>query len=256
MSDASPFSLANRSVLITGASSGIGKALAVLASGMGALCVLSGRDQARLEETRSLLQGCGHVTVPGDVTPGFQDEQWDRIVGAAGPLWGFVHCAGIEKTLPFRSSGLDDLHGISAVNVDAFWNLVQGLLRRGRHVPGELSVVAVSSAAGLHGAAGKTAYAASKGALLSLVRSLAAEYAPKRIRFNCLCPGYVETPMLQSLKALYGDPEQFRRAISDRHPLGLGRPEDVAAAAVFLLSGASKWVTGTALEVDGGYAVR
>ena len=120
----------------------------------------------------------------------------------------------------------------------------------------KLTIVGISSVAALYGAPGKSAYSASKGALISLIKSLAAEYSGKKIRFNCVCPGYVDTPMLDAVTKLYKNEEDFSEAIVKKHPLGLGKPEDVANATVYLLSDASRWVTGSIMTVDGGYGGR
>lgn len=248
-----PFTLRGQRILITGASSGIGKATAKLAAQMGAVCIINGRDEARLKATLSELEGGGHRAIAAPLEPEKCACLVQEAVALAGPLNGFVHCAGIEKTLPFRATSLEDLHEIMSVNLDAFWEITQEIVKKKNHEPQKLSVVAISSVAAQHGAAGNTAYAASKGALISLVKSLAAEYAAQKIRFNCLCPGYMETPMLDAVKRLYSSEEEFERAIVKKHALGLGSPEDAAAAIVYLLSDASRWVTGSVLNVDGGY---
>lgn len=249
----SPFTLEGRKILITGASSGIGKAAAKLASELGAQCVINGRDETRLNAVLSELTGEWHKAIAMPLTPENCKELVIKAVALAGPLNGFVHCAGIEKTMPFRMTELEDLHEIMAVNLDAFWEITRELVKKKNHEQGKLSVVGISSAAGQYGASGKTAYAASKGALISLIKSLASEYAGQKIRFNCVSAGYVETPMLDNIKRLYKTEEEFDEAIVKKHALGLGAPEDIANAAAYLLSDAGRWVTGTVMNVDGGY---
>lgn len=251
--DDSPFTLEGRKILITGASSGIGKATAKLASALGAQCVINGRDETRLSTTLSELTGEGHKAIDMPLTPENCKELVIKAVALAGPLNGFVHCAGIEKTMPFRMTDLEDLHEIMSVNLDAFWKITRELVKKKNHEPGKLSIVGIASAAGQFGASGKTAYAASKGALISLIKSLASEYAGQKIRFNCVSPGYVATPMLDNIKRLYKTEEEFDEAIVKKHTLGLGVPEDVANAVAYLLSDAGRWVTGTVMNVDGGY---
>ena len=249
----SPFTLEGRKILITGASSGIGKAVAKRASELGAQCVINGRDETRLNTTRSELTGEGHKAIAMSLTPENCKELITKAVALVGPFNGFVHCAGIEKTMPFRMTELSDLHEIMSVNLDAFWEITRELVKKKNHEPGKLSIVGISSVTALHGSAGNSAYAASKGALISLIKSLASEYAGQKIRFNCVSPGYVETPMLDNIKRLYKTEEEFEQAIVKKHALGLGTPEDVANAVVYLLSNASRWVTGSVMNVNGGY---
>lgn len=247
------FGLEGQKILITGASSGIGRATARLAAAHGALCVINGRDESRLNETLAALEGEGHIAITAGLSPEHCPALVKEAVAKAGALNGFVHCAGIEKTLPFRMTELSELHEIMAVNLDAYWEITKEILKKKNHEQRKLSVVAISSVAGQKGAAGKTAYAASKGALISLTKSLAAEYAGMGVRFNCVSPGYVNTPMLDNIKRLYKTESDFENAIVKKHLLGLGEPNDVASAVIYLLSEAAKWVTGCVLDVDGGY---
>lgn len=248
-----PFSLEGKVVLITGASSGIGRSTAIHVASLGGKCILSGRDKDRLNETHKDLEGEGHLSLQGDLScKDFLSEMIRSAVKEIGAISGFVHCAGLERTLPFRSTTLEDLHSIMSVNLDVFWLICQEILKRGSHEK-DLSIVGIGSMAGQFGAPGKTAYSASKGALISLIRTLAIEYAPKGIRFNCVCPGYVETPMLDRMKSLYPSEEAFFSSMGQLHPLGLGKPEDVANAIIFLLGSASRWMTGSVVDVDGGY---
>lgn len=253
--DSSPFSLEGRKILITGASSGIGKATAKLAAARGAICIINGRDETRLNATLAELKSEGHRAIAMPLTPENCTELVIKAVSLAGSLNGFVHCAGIEKTMPFRITELSDLHEIMEVNLDAFWEITRELVKKKNHEPQKLSVVGITSVTALHGSAGNSAYAASKGALISLIKSLASEYAGQKIRFNCVSPGYVDTPMLDGIKRLYKTEEEFEHVIVNKHALGLGTPEDVANAVVYLLSDASRWATGSVMNVDGGYGI-
>lgn len=250
------FSLKGKKILITGASSGIGSSVAKLASQQGGACIINGRNEERLNQTLNSLKGEGHIAIVSDLKEGNGTELVKKAVKQAGPLNGFVHCAGIEKTLPFRATQIPELREIMAINLETFWEITQELIKSKNYEKEKLSVVGISSVAALYGAPGKTAYAASKGALISLIKSLAAEYANKKLRFNCICPGYVDTPMLDVVKRLYKTEEEFVLSIASKHPLGLGSPEDVASAVIYLFSDAARWVTGSVLNVDGGYGVR
>ena len=256
MTENALFSLKGKKILITGASSGIGSSVAKLASQQGGACIINGRNEERLNQTLNSLKGEGHIAIVSDLKEGNGTELVKKAVKQAGPLNGFVHCAGIEKTLPFRATQISELREIMAINLETFWEITQELIKSKNYEKEKLSVVGISSVAALYGAPGKTAYAASKGALISLIKSLAAEYANKKLRFNCICPGYVDTPMLDVVKRLYKTEEEFVLSIASKHPLGLGNPEDVASAVIYLISDAARWVTGSVLNVDGGYGIR
>lgn len=255
MNSANPFNLDGHTVLITGASSGIGRAVAIQASLLGARCAITGRNGEHLQETLHSMHGSAHCLIQAELSEDSIENIVPQAVLKLGKFSGFVHCAGIEKTLPFRSTTLEDFRLIMWINVEAFVLLAQQLLMPANRISHGFSAVGISSVAGLYGAAAQTAYSASKGALVSLIKSLACEYAPKKIRFNCLCPGYVNTPMLEGVQSLYRDKEAFKQAIVARHPLGLGNPEDIANAAAYLLSDASQWMTGSVVQIDGGYGV-
>lgn len=202
------------------------------------------------------MGGGGHKSIACELTAENAENLVKTAVGLAGPLSGLVHSAGAELTRPFRNTSLDDLKKVMSINFDVFWVLAQEFVRRGNHDPASASVVGIGSAAGVYGAKGRSAYAASKGALVSLVRTLASEYAPKNIRFNCVSPGLVNTPLLDSMRALYGEEERFKAEVLSKQPLGLGAPEDVAGAVCWLLSPSAKWVTGSVFDIDGGYGIR
>ncbi len=247
--------LDGKRVLVTGASSGIGAAIARIVAERGATCLLVARNAERLEGVRQSLTGSAHRLFVKDLAQKSEITSLMEEISTDGlPLYGLVHCAGIEKTQPFRTTTEDELDETFAVNFRAFWHLIQHFVRRGSHEKEDSRVVAIASVAGLLGIAGNAAYSASKGALIALIRSLAVEYAPKNIRFNCLCPGYVETPMLEKAKTLFPSNEAFNAQIVGKHPLGLGQPEDIAQAAAFLLGPGGRWATGMAMSLDGGYS--
>ncbi len=250
------FSLKGKNILVTGASSGLGRACATVASGLGANVILVGRDEDRLAVVlRELTPSGRHLVFAQDLTV---YTEIDRMVSSAvaqlGPLDGFVHSAGLGMTLPLRSTTPTQLEKVFAINVYAAIELCRVLAKKDAVGPNGSSFVLISSIMGLVGEPGKTAYCASKSALLSATRAMAVELAPRRVRVNCVLPAVVETEMAA---AYFGtvSPET-KAAVVAAHPLGLGTPDDVANACAFLLSDGSRWITGSHLIVDGGYSAK
>ena len=250
-----PLDLTGRVVIVTGASSGIGLATAVLLSQLGAKLVLVARSRERLELAHAQLTGMEHRVEPFDFSaPGVDVAAWMKTISAqTGPIGGIVHCAGVQLIKPVRLLAEADLDAIMKVNVSAALLLAKGLRVKGVHAKGA-SVVFVSSVMGLVGAAGRTAYCASKGALGAMTKALALELAAEDIRVNCVAPGFVRTPMLEQSQATVG-PEQMA-AVEKLHPLGFGEPRDIANAVAYLVADTGRWVTGTTLVVDGGYTAQ
>ena len=242
----SPYSLAGKTILVTGASSGIGQACARLAAGMGATVILSGRDQDRLNQTAESLAGDRHLVKPLDLADDAALLPW---VETVGPLDGVAHCAGIALVAPFRMVSARHLDTIIGVNLRAPLLLTQALLRAKKINP-DASLVFVTAVADHVAPAGTAAYSAAKAGLDAAVRSLALETAKQRIRANCVSPGYVKTPMLEQL-AKSSSIEDLKQL----SPLGLIEPEEVAPSVIYLLSPASRWVTRGRLVVDGGITV-
>lgn len=248
-----PTALLDRTILVTGASSGLGRASAVMLSRLGARLVLVGRNEDRLIRTADQLAGSGHLVRPFDLSAADEIPGWMKSLAAQhGNVRGVVHSAGVHLARPLQMLKPDAVEELFRVNVTAGMMLAKGLRQRGVcETPA--SIVFLSSVMGRVGQPGVSAYCASKGAVEALTRSLALELAPQGIRVNSVAPGQVETEMAdrqqQSLTA-----EQFER-IRAMHPLGLGRPEDVAHAVAFLVADTSRWITGSTLAVDGGYTI-
>jgi NAD(P)-dependent dehydrogenase (short-subunit alcohol dehydrogenase family) len=249
-----PLDLGGQTVLVTGASSGIGRATAVLLSQLGARLVLVARNQERLGQTAAALEGSGHRSHSQDLSDLEALPSWfGRVVEFAGPLAGLVHCAGVTSILPLRSVTASHMDQILRVNFQAAAILTREFARKRMHQD-RASAVLVASIAGLVGVAGRSVYGASKGALIAFARSAALELARSDVRLNCVAPAYVRTEMTKAdLAAL--TPEQAA-GLAAAQPLGIGEPEDVAHAIAFLLSSASRWITGTVLAVDGGYTAQ
>lgn len=245
-----PLDLSGRRVLVTGASSGIGRETAVLLAELGAAVVLAGRDRTRLEQTAAALSGGGHAIEAFDLSdteaiPARLKDVSQRL----GPLSGLVHCGGMHQVQPLRVARGADFLALMTVNVLSAAMLAKGYRQKGVAAGG--SIVLLSSVMSVVGQPGVSAYSASKGALVALSRSLALELAAEGIRVNCVSPGFVETEMGERLRRQM-TPEQFA-ALQGMHPLGLGRPRDVAHAVAFLLADTARWITGSNLIVDGGY---
>ncbi|MGN6390303.1 MAG: SDR family NAD(P)-dependent oxidoreductase [Burkholderiaceae bacterium] len=246
-----PFSLRGKRVLVTGATSGLGHCVALTCARMGAEVIGVGRDEERLARTAEALAGisdAAHVTIKADLTD--EVARATVISSLRSPVDGVVHGAGISRLSPVRLMTVDHLREVQTINVEAPVMLTQGLLRHGLVAPGG-SIVFVASIAAHIGVAGVGAYSGTKAALIGLMRCLAVEVVKRRIRANCLSPSLVQSPMLEAASKVSGDLEQLRKD----HPLGFGKPEDVANAAVFLLSDASSWITGTTIVMDGGLTI-
>ena len=250
-----PFSLEGKTILVTGASSGIGRQCAITCSRMGAKVALIGRNQERLSETRQQLEGDGHVVVSYDLTnlDGLK-EMVAGIVAQMGAIDGLVNCAGISTTLPFKLMSPDKVEEYFRTNVFATMELTRQVLSIKNVNNLGASVIFFASVMGCVGENAKSLYSLTKGALISGCRSLAIEYAPKKVRLNVVSPGVVETAINRNQPYL-ADPER-RKVTESLHPLGIGTTEDIANACVYLLSDASRWVTGQNLIVDGGYTAK
>ena len=241
------FSLRGKTVLVTGASSGIGYQVAVSCALAGASVVATGRNETRLAALVAQLEGPAHRFVVADLR---DDSSVKALAGQIERIDGLVHSAGISALAPLRLATRGHIESQMDTNFVAPMLLTQQLLLRNAVSNGG-SIVFVSSIAAHIGVPGVCAYGASKAALEAMARSLSLEVAKKAIRVNCLAPGLVDTPMLKSARA---NVDSLDKTLA-QYPLGLGQPEDVANAAIFLLSAASRWITGTTLTIDGGHTV-
>lgn len=254
MPSANPLELTGKTILVTGASSGIGRSVAVLLSQLGARVVLAGRREGALEETRALMdEPASHLAETFDLGETDAIPEWLKGVRAraGAPLDGVVHSAGISNTMSIRVSNRKNIDHMMIPNVYAALGLLRGISTKGVAAPAA-SVVLLSSVASISGSPGLVTYAGTKGALNSIVRSAAKELGPKQIRVNAIAPGYVATPMYEEMKAT--TPGEVIARLEEQHFLGIPRPEEVAVMAAYLLSDAARVVTGTTLVIDGGYS--
>lgn len=242
-----------RTILVTGASSGIGAATAMRLADEGASIVLWARRLKELSQVASSLSGEGHSSNAIDVTNEASVAESISSLKASGVvLDGMVLAAGAHAVRPLMMETPEKLASVFDVNVGSLFRVIRLSLRAGL-VGSPASIVALSSQAALIGAGGASAYAASKGAVESAVKSWAVELASKSIRINAVAPGVVETPMTEKFFRFLTADQQAE--IKRRHLLGLGSDRDVAAAISFLLSDDARWITGTILRADGGYAL-
>lgn len=245
-----PFSLKNKTILITGASSGIGKATALQCSKMGAKLIITGRNLERLKEVYNELEQNNHLIIQADLS---NADDLELLVNSLEKIDGLVHSAGILETTPFSFTSNKKLSETMRINFEAPFILTQKLIKT-KKIKNNSSVVFVSSLSGYStGAIGLSAYSASKGAICATVRVIALELAPKKIRVNSVCPGMVKTEMNSGNNKLFQ--EQLEEDELRNYPLGYGTADDIANTNVFLLSDASKWITGTNLVIDGGASI-
>jgi len=243
-----PFDLTGKSVFVSGASSGIGKATAVLLSSLGASLTISGRNVQRLDETFQILEGEGHRQIVCDFCD--YDDTAAKIADT-NKFDGVVYCIGTQKTGVAKSLTANDLKEVFDTNFNAVVNL-NTLLFEGKKINKGASVVIVSSIAAYYPEVGNAAYSASKGALSAFAKVLALESAKRKIRVNTVSPAMVRTPLLQKFDVT---DEQFAEN-EKKYPLGYSEPEDVAAAIAFLLSDGARQITGADIKIDGGLTLQ
>ena len=207
----------------------------------GAMIVATGRDEIRLQQTLAALKGSGHNSIQADLVVASDRE---RVAQATGNIHGLVHSAGVSRLSPIRMATESHLDGLWQINYVAPTMLTQRLLAKSQ-VDRDGSILFISSIAAYIGVPGVGVYSGTKAALIATTRCLAMELAKRKVRVNCLAPAVVKTPLTETL---VDSIEEHAKA----YPLGLGEPEDIANAAIYFLSSASRWVTGTTLIMDGG----
>jgi 2-keto-3-deoxy-L-fuconate dehydrogenase len=249
----SPFRLDEKTALVTGAGSGIGRAIAELFADQGALVWAIDRDEASVEATAGAIRAaggraewaCADVTVASDLA---------SLARRVGPIDVLVNNAGVGHVGSLPSTSAEDLDRLYAVNVRGVFNgckaFAAGMLERGRG-----SVVNMASIGGIVAVRERLAYTTTKFAVVGLTKALALDHSHTGVRFNCICPGRVETPFVKKRLSEYADPESAYREMASTQLNGrMARPDEVAAAALYLAVDASAMVTGSSLMIDGGWS--
>ena len=244
-----PFSLKGKTILVTGASSGIGCATAIECSKMGASVVITGRNTQRLENTYTQLEGENHLMISIDL---MIENSIEILLSKLSVVDGIVHCAGVIKNIPFLYATKENFDEVMNVNFYVPTELTRKALKE-KKINKNGSVVFISSVSGVFcSAVASSIYSASKGAVNGLIKGMALDLAPKGIRVNSINPGVIETNIFDSGAITAEQLEEDKK----RYPLKrFGKPEEVAYAVIYLLSDASSWVTGSNLLIDGGYTL-
>lgn len=245
-----PFTLEGKAILITGASSGIGRATAIECSRLGATCIITARNEERLNETLSQMEGEGHQIFVADMA---REDDINALVTSLPKLDGLVNNAGYQEFAPVSFVKKEKLDSILSINTIAPILLTQKILKT-KKINKSASIVFTSSLAGIGlGTPGNAMYAASKGAISSYIHVAAIELAAHKIRVNAVCPGMVDTMIMANGAVSSDDLQQDMQ----NYPLGrYGKPEEIAWAIIYLISDASAWVTGTNMIIDGGLLVK
>lgn len=244
-----PYNLQGKTILVTGASSGIGQSVAVECSKMGATVIITGRNEKRLQETFDMLEGTGHDQIPADLS---DYSEIKKLADQCPKLDGISHNAGIAKIIPVKFISSDNLEEIVGTNAFGPILLTQALVRK-KKINTNGSIVFTSSLSGVYCVHyGESMYAASKGAISGFAKGAALELAAQGIRVNCVNPSIIQTNIFKNEGDIISD-EQMTEKIQNYPLKRLGVTTDVSWAHVFFLSDASSWITGVNLPIDGGY---
>lgn len=240
-----PFSLTGKTILVTGASSGIGRGIAIACSKMGASVIVNGRNEERLNETLLHMSRENNQKLVADLS---NTGQISTMVASLPKLDGIVHCAGIGQRILCKQLQEKDIDEVTTANFKAPVLLQTEILKQ-KKINKESSIVFIASIAPESPSVGNAIYSASKGAIISYANCLAVELAPRKIRVNCISPAMVWTDLI--LKG--GVTEDELRQDEQKYPLKrYGKPEDIANLAVYMLSDASSWMTGSNVKITGG----
>ena len=246
--------LKGRTYLITGAASGIGKALSKTLSNQGAkLLLVDINEEGLLRLKDSLITETETLVLDLTQTNNIKDALKAKVV-SFGKLNGFVHCAGIPYISPLKTVNTEKAEFLHKLNTYAAIELAKVCSNKQIYAGEHGAFVLISSVYGLVGSSANVVYAMSKGAIVSITKALAIELASKEIRVNCVAPGFVKTNMMDSVSGSFD--ESYTNILESLHPMGLGEAEDIAEPIAFLLSDAARWITGAVLSVDGGFTAQ
>lgn len=248
------FSLEGKNYLITGAASGIGKATSIILSNLGANLILVDINLDGLKETKKSCKSSDELISLDLTNTSLIKGEILKVVSAFGKLHGFVHLAGKPYISPLKTINEKKCNEIYTLNSYAAIELAKIFINNKVYIGEKGAIVLISSVYGVVGSAANVGYALSKSAIHGITKSLSIELAPKGIRVNCIAPGFVKTDMMNDTNRLFDD--KHTELLNRLHPLGLGEPEDIAYSIAYLLSDAAKWVTGSVLNIDGGFTAQ
>lgn len=249
-----PLDLSGRRYLITGAASGIGKATCILLSRLGAELLLVDLNAEGLQATQQLCPNRTSLLAIDLTDTEEMKQKINEAVAGFGTLNGFAHIAGRPYITPLKGVSEKVCTEVYKLNTYAAIELAKLFTNRKIYTGNNGSVVLISSVYGVVGSAANVGYAMSKSAIIGITKALAMEFASKKIRFNCIAPGFVRTPMMDANVNSFD--QDYLDTLNHLHPLGLGEPEDIAFAVAYLFSDMAKWVTGSVMNVDGGFTAQ
>lgn len=254
MSTYNPFNLDGKNFLITGAASGIGKATSIVLSKLGARLILVDINEDGLQQTKLECSNDVSLLIVDLANINTIKDKVLSAIPEFGKLHGFVHLAGKPYIAPLKSVSIEKCNDIFSINTLSAIELSKVFTSRNVYVGEKGSIVFVSSVYGVVGSAANVAYAMSKSALHGITKALAIELSSKKIRVNCIAPGFVKTNMLDTSSTMFDI--NYAETLKKLHPLGVGEPEDIAYSIAYLLSDAAKWVTGSIMNIDGGFTAQ